>query len=132
MPVEDIDTPALLIDLDAFERNVEKMADFTRDAGIRLRCHAKTHKSADIARYQISRGAVGVCCQKVSEAEALVDPQRGPHQAGVERQVGVDVRVTPVDLAELVEVGAASKLVGTDGRRGVRSASSGDDEQELA
>lgn len=73
MPLDDIDTPALLIDLDAFERNVEKMADFTREAGIRLRCHAKTHKSADIAKYQISRGAVGVCCQKVSEAEALVD-----------------------------------------------------------
>ena len=51
---------------------------------------------------------------------------------GVERKVGVDVRVTPVDLAELVEVGAASKLVGTEGRRGVRPASSGDDEQELA
>ena len=73
IPVQDIDTPALLIDLDAFERNVEKMANFTRDAGIRLRCHAKTHKSADIAKYQISQGAVGVCCQKVSEAEALVD-----------------------------------------------------------
>ncbi len=69
---EDVDTPALLIDLDAFERNLDKMAAFAKDAGVRLRPHSKTHKSAHIARLQMERGAVGVCCQKVSEAEALV------------------------------------------------------------
>jgi 3-hydroxy-D-aspartate aldolase len=67
-----IDTPALILDLDAFERNMKKMADFARAAGIRLRPHAKTHRSATIALRQIELGAVGQCCQKVGEAEALV------------------------------------------------------------
>jgi 3-hydroxy-D-aspartate aldolase len=72
--IDDVHTPALLIDLDAFERNVSRMADSAKAMGVRLRAHAKTHKSADIALYQIKYGgACGVCCQKVSEAEALVN-----------------------------------------------------------
>jgi 3-hydroxy-D-aspartate aldolase len=72
--LDDIHTPALIIELDAFERNVERMAKFVRQSGVRLRAHAKTHKSADIARYQMEAGgACGICCQKVSEAEALVE-----------------------------------------------------------
>jgi len=74
MNAEDVATPALIIDLDAFEKNVQVMADFIKEKGIRHRAHAKTHKSADIALYQIEHGgACGVCCQKVSEAEAIVD-----------------------------------------------------------
>ena len=70
--IDDIHTPALLVDLDAFERNVSRMADSAKAMGVRLRAHAKTHKSADIALYQIKHGgACGICCQKVSEAEAL-------------------------------------------------------------
>ena len=76
MPLAEVDTPALLIDLDAFERNLHAMADNIASAGVRLRPHAKTHKCAVIARRQMALGAVGVCCQKVSEAQALV-------QAGV-------------------------------------------------
>lgn len=72
MPVDQIDTPALLIDLDAFERNLKRMADAAAAAGVRLRPHAKTHKSPTIALKQVALGAVGVCCQKVSEAEILV------------------------------------------------------------
>ena len=73
MAEKDISTPALIIDLDAFEKNVEVMGEFIKKNGIRLRAHAKTHKSADIALYQIEHGgACGICCQKVSEAEALV------------------------------------------------------------
>jgi D-serine deaminase-like pyridoxal phosphate-dependent protein len=68
-----IDTPALLIDLDAFERNLKRMAEFAADAGIRLRPHAKTHKSPIIAGKQVALGAVGICCQKVSEAEVMVE-----------------------------------------------------------
>ena len=71
-PIDEIDTPALIVDLDAFEHNLEKMATFARDAGVRLRPHAKTHKCPTIARKQILAGAVGQCCQKVGEAEALV------------------------------------------------------------
>jgi 3-hydroxy-D-aspartate aldolase len=71
-PIDDIDTPALIVDLDAFDRNVKKMAEFARKNGVRLRPHAKTHKSPAIALKQIAQGAVGQCCQKVGEAEALV------------------------------------------------------------
>ena len=66
-----IDTPALVLDLDAFQRNLDRMAAATR--AIRLRPHAKAHKCPDIARLQIARGAVGVCCQKTDEAAAFVD-----------------------------------------------------------
>src|SRR5215831_400356 len=74
MALNDVDTPALLIDLDAFERNLQRMADFVGSAGrVRLRPHCKTHKSPIIAARQLALGAVGVCCQKVSEAEVMVD-----------------------------------------------------------
>jgi D-serine deaminase-like pyridoxal phosphate-dependent protein len=73
IPLEEIDTPALVLDLDALEGNIARMADAVRKSGVRLRPHAKSHKCAEIARRQIAAGAVGVCCQKVSEAEALVD-----------------------------------------------------------
>lgn len=71
-PLDEIDTPALVVDLDPFERNLNKMAAFTAERGIRLRPHAKTHKCPTVARKQIAAGAVGQCCQKVGEAEALV------------------------------------------------------------
>jgi D-serine deaminase-like pyridoxal phosphate-dependent protein len=71
IPLADVDTPALLLDLDAFERNVATMAEAAR--GIRLRPHAKAHKCPEIAKRQVAAGAVGVCCQKVSEAEAMVE-----------------------------------------------------------
>jgi D-serine deaminase-like pyridoxal phosphate-dependent protein len=72
-PVATIDTPALVVDLDAMARNIATMADDARQRGLRLRPHAKTHKSAWIAALQMAAGAVGVCVQKTSEAEALVD-----------------------------------------------------------
>jgi D-serine deaminase-like pyridoxal phosphate-dependent protein len=72
MGLHDVETPALLVDLDAFERNVTKMADSLRGTGVRLRPHAKTHKCAMIAARQMAAGAVGVCCQKVAEAEAMI------------------------------------------------------------
>lgn len=73
-PVSEIATPALVIDLDVFEANVARMKSHAARLGVALRSHAKTHKSADIARYQMAvGGAVGICCQKVSEARALVD-----------------------------------------------------------
>ncbi len=69
--VSAIDTPALVIDLDAMERNLARMADFARAKGLRLRPHAKMHKSAELARLQMAHGAVGVCVQKTDEALAL-------------------------------------------------------------
>ena len=68
---ETIPTPALLVDLDAFEANVKKMADHCRQAKISFRPHAKTHKCPEIATRQIAAGAVGICAATVPEAEAL-------------------------------------------------------------
>src|SRR5882672_4741708 len=70
--LDEVDTPALVLDLDALEGNLLRMADAVRQGGVRLRPHAKSHKCAEIARRQVAAGAVGVCSQKVSEAEALV------------------------------------------------------------
>ncbi len=69
----DLDTPALLVDLDALERNVAKMARVTAANGIAPRPHAKTHKCPAIARMQLDAGAVGISVAKVSEAQALFD-----------------------------------------------------------
>ena len=66
-----IATPAAVLDLDAFERNLAKMAARAKAAGLALRPHAKSHKCSAIAHRQIEAGAVGVCCAKLAEAEAL-------------------------------------------------------------
>ncbi len=66
-----LQTPALVVDLDALERNIARMADHAKRHGIALRPHAKTHKSVEIARRQIAAGAVGICCAKLGEAESL-------------------------------------------------------------
>jgi len=71
-PVNDIDTPALVIDMDAMKRNLARMAEFAKKHNIRWRPHAKLHKSATLAKMQVRAGAVGVCVQKTSEAEAMV------------------------------------------------------------
>jgi len=73
MRLEQVDTPALVLELDAFERNLKLMAAAIAGRGVRLRPHAKTHKCPEIAKRQLLAGAFGVCCQKVSEAEALVE-----------------------------------------------------------
>jgi D-serine deaminase-like pyridoxal phosphate-dependent protein len=72
MALEAVETPALLIELDALERNLARPAAVVTDPRVTLRPHAKTHKCPVIARRQMAHGAVGVCCQKVSEAEAMV------------------------------------------------------------
>src|SRR3954447_8191774 len=71
MSLDEVDTPALIVDLDAFERNLKRLAERVQGKA-RLRPHAKTHKCPVIALKQIELGAVGVCVQKVSEAEAMV------------------------------------------------------------
>lgn len=66
-----IPTPAAVLDLDAFDGNVAKMAQRAAQTGLALRPHAKSHKTAALAHRQIAAGAVGVCCAKLAEAEAL-------------------------------------------------------------
>ena len=73
MDAADIQTPCLVLDLDALERNIRKMGDYAEAHGMDLRVHGKMHKSVDIAKLQERiGGAVGVCCQKASEAEVFV------------------------------------------------------------
>jgi D-serine deaminase-like pyridoxal phosphate-dependent protein len=70
-PVGEIDTPALVVDVDAMKRNIARMAEFARHHDVRWRPHAKMHKSAELARLMIESGATGCCVQKTSEAEAM-------------------------------------------------------------
>jgi len=72
MDEADIQTPSLVLDLDALERNIKKMGDYAKEHGMRHRTHGKMHKSVDVQRLQEKLGgACGVCCQKVSEAEVF-------------------------------------------------------------
>lgn len=71
-PLEEVDTPALILELAAFEKNQKTLFDLVKNR-VRVRPHAKTHKCPEVAKRQIALGAVGACCQKVSEAEAMVD-----------------------------------------------------------
>jgi 3-hydroxy-D-aspartate aldolase len=72
MDENDIQTPCLILDLDALERNIKKMGEYTKAHGMRHRAHGKMHKSVDVLKLQMELGgAVGVCCQKVSEAEVF-------------------------------------------------------------
>jgi 3-hydroxy-D-aspartate aldolase len=72
MRLEEVDTPALILDLDAFETNIRRLNESVAGR-VRVRAHAKTHKCPEIGKRQVAAGAVGVCCQKVSEAEAMVE-----------------------------------------------------------
>jgi len=73
MDLDDLDTPSLVIDLDALERNIGEMAAVARGAGVRLRPHTKTHKSSEIARMQVDAGATGITVAKLGEAEVMAD-----------------------------------------------------------
>jgi D-serine deaminase-like pyridoxal phosphate-dependent protein len=69
----DLNTPVLVLDVDALDRNIQRMAALAANHGVALRPHAKTHKSVDIALRQKKAGAVGVCCAKIGEAEVLAE-----------------------------------------------------------
>src|SRR5690606_22496575 len=71
-PLQRVGTPSLVLDLDAFEFNIERMAALAAAHGVALRPHAKAHKSTAIAAAQLAAGAVGVCCQKLSEVYPFV------------------------------------------------------------
>ena len=73
MRIEDIDTPAPVVDLDRVERNLKRAADYFGEKKIALRPHIKTHKIVEFSRRQVELGAVGITCQKLGEAEVMVD-----------------------------------------------------------
>ena len=106
-PVNDIDTPALVIDMDAMKRNLARMAEFAKKHNIRWRPHAKLHKSATLAKMQVRAGAVGVCVQKTSEAEIMV--AGGVTDVYISNEV-----IAPAKLARVAML--AQKLAGQGGR----------------
>ena len=102
-PVASIETPALVVDLDPFERNVELMANAMRGSGLALRPHAKSHKCPDIAKLQVAHGAIGICCQKVDEAAAFVE-------AGIRDVLVTNEIVVPTKLARLAHLARAATI----------------------
>ena len=106
-PAASIDTPALVLDLDVFERNIERMAGFARRTGMRWRPHAKAHKSAEIARLLMRAGAVGACVQKTSEAECLA--RLGVHDIYLSNEV--------IDAGKLARVATLARQLADAGGR---------------
>ena len=104
MPISEVDTPCLLVDLDALDANIAYLARFAERAGVCLRPHAKSHKSADIAARQLAQGAVGLCCQTVSEAEAMV-------HAGVRDVLVSNEVVAPRLIARLAALAGEARLL---------------------
>src|SRR6185503_12958766 len=94
-----LQTPALVIDLDVMERNIARMTEHARKHDIALRPHAKTHKCVEIAKRQLSAGALGICVAKLGEAEALAD-------GGIESLVITSPVVTERGLARLMALNA--------------------------
>src|SRR5438309_9750807 len=95
MTRDEIPTPALLLDLDRFERNLATMAAHVRSAGKALRPHAKTHRCPEIARRQVAAGALGVACAKLGEAEVMA-------AAGVRGLLITTEVVSPASVARLI------------------------------
>src|SRR5690349_24818604 len=73
MHISELDTPALIVDLDVMERNLAQMSDYCRRHNLRLRPHTKTHKIPELARKQIESGASGITVAKLDEAEVMID-----------------------------------------------------------
>ena len=110
----EIETPALVIELDAMKRNLECMAAYARAHGLRLRPHAKTHKCAAIAQLQMAADAVGVCVQKVGEAEALA--ALGVPDIYISNEV-----IDPAKLARVAELASRARLaIAVDSALGVQ------------
>lgn len=103
-PTSEIDTPALLIDLDIMEENIRKMADFFKTVNAELRPHAKTHKTPIIAQKQIEAGAIGITCAKLGEAEALV-------KAGIRDVLIANQIVGATKIERLVNLAAQAEIM---------------------
>ncbi|WP_367109800.1 3-hydroxy-D-aspartate aldolase BhcC [uncultured Psychrobacter sp.] len=128
MDEADIQTPCLILDLDALERNIKKMGDYAKAHNMRHRSHGKMHKSVDVQKLQQELGdAVGVCCQKVSEAEVFVrggikdvlvsnqvrDPAKIERLANLPK-MGSKITVCVDDVDNVAELSAAASENGTE------------------
>ena len=128
MAEADIQTPCLILDLDALERNIRKMGEYAKAHGMRHRSHGKMHKSVDVQKLQESLGgAAGICCQKVSEAEVFArggirdilvsnevrDPVKIDRLAQLPKH-GARIIVCVDDLANVAELSAAAQTARHD------------------
>ncbi len=128
MDAADVQTPCLVLDLDALERNIRKMGDYAKAHGMRHRVHGKMHKSVDVAKLQMELGgACGVCCQKVSEAEVFArggitdvmvsnqvrDPAKIDRLARLPK-LGARALVCVDDMANVADLSAAAVTHGTE------------------
>src|SRR4051794_22126999 len=123
----DVQTPCLILDLDALERNIKKMGDYAKAHGMRHRVHAKMHKSIEVAKLQHRLGgAAGICCQKVSEAEVFA--RAGIKDILISNQVRDPLKIDRLtlipklgartivcidDIANVAELSAAAQKHGT-------------------
>lgn len=128
MDEADIQTPCLILDLDALERNIKKMGDYAKAHNMRHRSHGKMHKSVDVQKLQESLGgAIGVCCQKVSEAEVfarggikdILVSNQVRDAAKIDRlarmpKLGATVTVCVDDVANVADLSAAAVKHGTE------------------
>ena len=129
--VNAIDTPALVVDLDMMERNLHTMAAFAAQHQVMLRPHAKMHKSAELAKLQMAAGAVGVCVQKTSEAEALV--AGGVHNIFISNEVIAQPKLARVAALTRTLVPVAGKLaVCVDSMEGIKRLADSMNEGRLA
>lgn len=129
MDAADIQTPALVLDLDALEHNIKKMGDYAKAHGMRHRAHGKMHKSVDVLKLQMDfGGAIGVCCQKVSEAEVFAragikeilvsnqvrDPGKIARLVQLPKVSGGEVIVCVDDVVSVADLSSAAKSAGTE------------------
>jgi D-serine deaminase-like pyridoxal phosphate-dependent protein len=98
-----LETPIAIIDAEPFERNLARLAQFAGENGVRLRPHAKSHKCSEIARRQLAQGAVGVCCQAVGEASAMVE-------GGVKDVLITNMVVTPGKLTTIAALARQARI----------------------
>jgi len=120
MGISELDTPALLVDLDRLESNLDHMAQIARAADLRLRPHTKTHKTPQIAHMQLGRGAVGITVAKLGEAEVMADAgitdifiaNQIVGQRKVERLVELAKRAKVSVGVDSVEVAAPISMIG--------------------
>ena len=119
MPIEALDTPALLLDLAPFEHNVKTMAAFFAARPTALRPHAKTNKCPQIALRQLAAGAIGITCAKVGEAEVMA-------QAGIRDLLIANQVVGPVKIDRLTDLATISDpIVAVDAPENVAELSRG-------
>ena len=118
MKTEDLDTPVPLVDLAIVDANLKRMQDYCDEHGIALRPHIKTHKSVKLAERQLARGAKGITCQKLGEAEVMVD-------AGIEDILISYPLIGPIKARRLAALARRAKMsVAIDSRAALETVAS--------